>query len=425
MVALLGLGARLVILVVSGNLPVGPLSGTGDQDRYRILAESVFRGDGLTYAGKPTALRAPAYPILLATARWTFGGHYFLAMRILQLLASLLLAYVCVKLGRRLFDEGTGLLAGALALALPTLVFIESELQTEAFAALLTTLFLFSALEVFENPSKHPFSLGVYSGVAALLRFNAALMSVLAAVGLLWRDRGPKRALLLALVAGTVVFPWLVRNELVFHGRVFYSTHGGINLLQGVLTPQGRAQADEAPLVKNAVGWEHTDIETNSTGRLKFPSEDVLDGQARAAAGVAWRALGWKPGVRLLSCKVAGFWLSTDQLLDTSSFSDRQRLLRATGVIAYWIVLVLAFIGWRKLVTDKRMLAVGIAFYCVLVTAAHLPFVMNTRLRIPFIDPLLAVLGAGGIAALFNKWGRPRDADAKDASPNLLHHPAT
>src|SRR5215469_7652239 len=34
-------------------------------------------------------------------------------------------------------------------------------------------------------------------------------------------------------------------------------------------------------------------------------------------------------------------------------------------------------------------------FYLVFVTAAHLPFVMNTRLRIPFAEPLLVVLAAG------------------------------
>jgi len=31
---------------------------------------------------------------------------------------------------------------------------------------------------------------------------------------------------------------------------------------------------------------------------------------------------------------------------------------------------------------------------------------MNTRLRIPFIDPLLVVLAGGGVSALFDKAAR-------------------
>lgn len=416
MIGCLGLAARLYILAISGNLPVGPLSGIGDQVRYQTLADSVFRGDGLTYARQPTALRAPAYPIMLAGTRSLFGSHYFLAVRVLQFLASILLAYLCLQLAKRLFGEEAGLLAGALALALPTLVFVGSELQTEALASLLTGLFLAAALDLFENRKRNPVLLGIYSGLSALLRFNAALMAVLAALGLVWLDRSLKRAALLSAVVGVVVLPWLVRNQVVFRGHVLYSTHGGINLLEGVLTPQGRGQAEEGGLFRNAVGWQHADIETNSTSRLKFDSEDVLDRQARGAALTAWKALDWKSRIRLLSGKVVWFWLSTDQLLSTSSFSKRQRYLRVAGVIANWIVLVLAFIGWKKLWAGKRMHALVVAFYCVTVTAAHLPFVMNTRLRIPFFDPLLAVLAAGAIAASFGNWKRKTESALSEPS---------
>jgi hypothetical protein len=37
---------------------------------------------------------------------------------------------------------------------------------------------------------------------------------------------------------------------------------------------------------------------------------------------------------------------------------------------------------------------------------AHLPFVMNTRLRFPFLDPLFAVLAGGGLAFLFARYKR-------------------
>src|SRR5208282_2208761 len=71
-VACLGLFGRILLLLLSGNQPVGRLSGTGDQIRYQDLADSIFRGNGFTYAGQPTALRPPLYPILLAAMRVLF-----------------------------------------------------------------------------------------------------------------------------------------------------------------------------------------------------------------------------------------------------------------------------------------------------------------------------------------------------------------
>jgi hypothetical protein len=216
--------------------------------------------------------------------------------------------------------------------------------------------------------------------------------------------RSLKDALLVSLVAGLIVSPWIVRNLQVFHGKVFYSSHGGINLLEGVLTPDGRAQNGEDERVRAAVGWLHTDIEQNNSHRLLFASEEQLDRQARGAAIDAWKNLSWHSRFKLLGMKIVTFWFSKDQLLDSSSFSPAQRRLRAIGVIIYWSVLALALVGWVRLFSSSRIAAFVIAFYVVVITSAHLPFVMNTRLRIPFIDPLLAVLAGGGFCLLICKY---------------------
>jgi hypothetical protein len=118
----------------------------------------------------------------------------------------------------------------------------------------------------------------------------------------------------------------------------------------------------------------------------------------------AWKNLSWHARLKLLGMKIVTFWLSKDQLLDSSSFSPAQRKLRATGVMIYWSVLALALVGWARLFSSSRIAAFVIAFYVVVVTSAHLPFVMNTRLRIPFIDPLLAVLAGGGFYFLICKY---------------------
>src|SRR5260370_20781721 len=98
-----GLIARLFLLMISGNLPIGPLSGVGDQDRYQTLADNLFEGRGFTYAGQPTAFRPPLYPMFLAAMRFLFRSHRFLAARCFQLLAALAMAYLCLLLALRRF----------------------------------------------------------------------------------------------------------------------------------------------------------------------------------------------------------------------------------------------------------------------------------------------------------------------------------
>jgi 4-amino-4-deoxy-L-arabinose transferase-like glycosyltransferase len=142
-IALLGLSGRTALLFLAGNRQIGPLSGVGDQVRYLTLADSVFQGRGLTYCGQPTAIRGPLYPLLLAGSHIAFGSHYLVMMRVFQFLIGIAVAFACFRLATKLFGIEAGAMSGAIALALPTLMFISSELQTEQFAAFLTILFLF------------------------------------------------------------------------------------------------------------------------------------------------------------------------------------------------------------------------------------------------------------------------------------------
>jgi len=115
--------------------------------------------------------------------------------------------------------------------------------------------------------------------------------------------------------------------------------------------------------------------------------------------------------------KIRTFWLSTDQLLDTKDFSPAQRRLRAAGVVAYWMALAFGLSGWMSLFSSSRVAAALIAFYAVFVTAAHLPFVMDTRLRIPFLDPLIAVLAGAGLCFVIGRLQQRRGAQVAPFEP--------
>ena len=232
-IALLGLAVRTAVVVLAGDRPVGQFSGVGDQVRYLTLADSIFQGNGFTYAGQSTALRPPLYPLLLAAFHTAFGSHYLLAMRIFQFLIGIAVAYVCLLLAEKLFGIEAGVIAGAIALTLPSLVFISAELQTEQLAASLIILFLFSLLGEIQGKKNGAVVMGITSGIAALIRFNCAILPIIGVIGCLWPRRSLKNALVVSFVGGLIVAPWIVRNATVFHSAVLYSSHGGINLLEG------------------------------------------------------------------------------------------------------------------------------------------------------------------------------------------------
>ena len=82
-------------------------------------------------------------------------------------------------------------------------------------------------------------------------------------------------------------------------------------------------------------------------------------------------------------------------------------MARSAGVVFYWALLALGIAGWFKLRALRPELAYIFLFYAILVTILHVPFNMNTRLRMPFIDPLLAMLGGAGLLMAAQRIGFP------------------
>ena len=72
-------------------------------------------------------------------------------------------------------------------------------------------------------------------------------------------------------------------------------------------------------------------------------------------------------------------------------------------------VLVFTSSGHRRLVQTTIALvqdaALLFAAYAVVVTAMHLPFVMNTRIRAPLIEPALVILAGLALGAIARPLG--------------------
>jgi hypothetical protein len=81
-----------------------------------------------------------------------------------------------------------------------------------------------------------------------------------------------------------------------------------------------------------------------------------------------------------------------------------QGLARFCGVLAYWLALLAALGGWWTLRRWQPAVAWLLLIYADGFTLLHLLLVINTRWRIPLIEPLIVVLSGIGCAALSARW---------------------
>ena len=162
---------RLALITWAGNAAETPLTGGSDTLAYQTLAGNIAHHRGMTYAGFPTAIRAPMYPMFLALLQLIAGGYYRLLARLIQFLVGIAIAIVCAKSSERL--EGVGLIAFAATLAFPTQLFFQAELLTETFATLIVAAFLYAVLK-----GTSSVAIGAIIGLGMLARFNLADLAV-------------------------------------------------------------------------------------------------------------------------------------------------------------------------------------------------------------------------------------------------------
>lgn len=394
--------AHVAIIVFARNRINTPWSGGGDTREYVEIAQNIVAGDGYTFAHEPTAFRAPLYPVFISILMRVLPVHWPILLRILQLAACIATAMIGGELAARWFGKIYALPAAAMILAFPTMLFFSGEILTECFAAFLVLASLLALDSTLRNKELLPAAaLGALAGLAALQRFNALpLIPVVALAILLFGGKARffwKQSAMAAIAATIVLTPWVIHNEIAFHGRASYSTHGGFAAVEGMIMPLGRTQPGETTAIKDALGWGNWDVETNTPARPGLRDEPALNAQAMQVASTLWTRAGWRRVASLFAIKFGAFWFSTDQILEVHSLSWRGRIARIVGVAFYWIAPVAAAIGWFLVYHAEPRMAKSLLLYALLLTAFHLPLTMNTRLRVPLFDPLAATLAGCSI----------------------------
>ena len=404
-----GILVRIAVVAIPGNHLYSPWSGGGDAPSYVLLAQNLASGRGFTYASMPSAFRPPLLPLLIAGLMLALGKFWLVGFRLFEFALGLATVVLVYRLSLKFFGKRAARCALLIGLFFPTLIYTTSEVLSECLAAFFVSAFLFYLVSYFQNPGrKTAMGMGVTTSLAALARFNLAALIIPAAWSVLARRDRPGwfgRLVLLGASSLLVISPWMIRNGFVFGDPLLLGTTGGYAALQGVLDPSGRAQDNEVEQ-RRVSGWLNYDLETNLPARRSLPGEVELNHRDWRITLGLWKTLGWRMAP-ILWKKLGYFWLSTDQLFETTHFSGRTRFLREAGALAYCVALGLAIFGWRLLrqSPNGRPLAWLLVVYAISLTAVNLPFAMETRHRLPMMDPLIASLAGGGCV-----WGAAKIA---------------
>jgi hypothetical protein len=203
-----------------------PQPVVSDQAGYLATAERLLRHGYFAYGyfhSRPNAQIQPGYPLFLTLALAVQGAHPLALIHLLQLLLAIATLYVLMRLALDLLSPWAAF-AVTLALGLyAPLLHLPTILMSENLSLFFWSLALWMAVR------RRWLALGVAAGLAALVR-PPALAALVAAVVLGGRARDLARA---GLAAGLVMTPWWLRNALVFHRFVPFSTDGADPLFVG------------------------------------------------------------------------------------------------------------------------------------------------------------------------------------------------
>ena len=407
----IGVAIRAAIVWIPGNSVITPWSGGGDMFAYVLLATNLVTGNGYTYAHIPTAFRTPGYPLFLAGTMELFGHHSIFAARFLQGVAGLAAAYFCMRAARILFGNEAGKAALLVTLLFPTLAYFSGEILTEGLTSFFLALFIWTLAEDTAHANwKTAAAMGCAVGVGALVRANMAALGLVAMMGA-WASRptmNSKRQLASIPLCAVLIFaPWILRNWTAF-GQPLLSTEGGAATLVSLVNPEARLMTGWDERLRQRVGFViPNELETNGPERLAIGSELDMNRRCWQASREIWDEMSWGSRAHWVLVKWVTYWLSTDQLLNPGSVSRTNRALHVAAVMFYWALLGLASLGWWILRKMRPSVAAILLGYAILMTLLHTPFVMNTRIRAPLVDPLIAILAGGG-ATSFDLWKMSR-----------------
>lgn len=361
-----------------------------DSWAYISIANSLVSGHGYSFesaVSKNAGYRAPLYPLFLATV-FKFTGDNIFFVQLFQSLFGVITCLLVYGVGRRLFNDQTGLLAAILACVYPFLVYISSILVTEQLFVLFLLLSIYLLIRSREC-LRYVFIIaaGISLGLGALTR--PAMLAFVPFCGLyLFLRPGSNKARCLAAVAllfiSTLftISPWTIRNYIKHGEFILISTAGGENFWLG---NNDMAKGNDS--AAQSAGLPEEILSQLSESSSPKTAEEVY-----WRAGIDWVKKHPKRFLGLYMEKLVNFWRITP---DHITNIYRQKWLRY-GCVAILVPLyffsIIGMAGNRHRYRDHMIL-----YFVLLSFPLGLSlFVTSFRFRIP-LDPVLLLFTASAL----------------------------
>jgi len=372
---------RIPVALLMGD-QVTVLPGIQDQVSYDALARSLLDSRGYSFTknwypftppNTPTAHWSFLYPLYLA-GTYAITGYHPLAARLLQgAVGGALLCFLVYKIGRRVADENTGLVAAGLAAVYGYFIYYNVALMTETFSVVLVLLTLHLSIELKENPTPIRWvGLGLSLGLAALLRQTVLLFAPFLLFWLFMELRA--RAIrwwyfaLPVVIIFLVISPWTLRNYLVYRGFLLLNSNAGYALYASNNPDLG-------------TDWRNELVVVPVPEELARQNEAELD-----------RALTQKGLEFILADPNRYLWLTLNKTLEYLRFwpsSDSSRISNLNRVLSFGLYLPFMVLGLGLSVSRWRNF-VPLYLLIVIHTGIHLLSWPSPRYRLP-VDAVLMV----------------------------------
>lgn len=421
-VLLVGLVLRLVLLWRFAD--VG-LAIHDERDYDQIAVSIVQQGEFALTPGQLTSIRPPLYPALVAGIYSVAGVQNYQAVRVVQIVLSLVTAGLVYLLARRVYDQRVALVAAGLYCIYPSLVGATALVLTETLFTLLLCGFLLLVERYFTTKSRAALAAaGLVLGLAALTRSVVWLFPPFAALFVLflgseksWSGRLLSAATFVLVFAATLA-PWTIRNTRLQQTFTTVDVMGGRNVMMGnyEYTPAYRPWA--AIEIEGETAWHR--VLSRHHGGLPGKTQGQIDKLAmKYAIGYIAAHPGQTAGRS--AAKLFHFWQLERELLagarqgiwgDTSTLVV---LLMAGAVLGVYCATMLLSIFGIVLLPPKNLAVHG--FWLLLlafVTALHCAAFAHSRYHLPLM-PILMVYAAAAwvnLASVRSRWRTWRFAAA-------------
>ena len=370
-----------------------------DGQTYVNQAQAIAAGNWLGRGQEPF-WQPPLYPYLLGMFHLFIGGDaFFYAVRLFQALAGAATCLLVWSLGRRIFNPGVGLAAGAAAAIYGPLIYFDGEILPASLATFLDLAGVALLLRCLRNPTAPGFfGAGALFGLASLTVATVLGFAAAAAV-FIWVKvkRGaplsaPRLAFPAAFALGVLlpILPVSVRNAAIGGDAVLISYNAGVNFYVG-----NNGNYDESVGIRPGWEWDELLDRPRKEAGITQPS-----GRSAFFFSRSWEFISSRPAdyLALLAGKLFLFWhgdeIGRNQgIYFWRNYSDILSIALWKQVIAFpfGIVAPLALTG--ALLAFRREGASLPLLFIALYSLSVVAFFVTSRYRLPVV-PLLLIHAA-------------------------------